>query len=418
MLLALILSPALVLSAPAPGSAIVIVREDDSVSADLVMTLVSYHPPEFTFWPPKPDNIDAVGSKLHLMPYYLAEGAPRQQLDADVKRLLESAQKRALPDQPMVISDALQLAFHLPLVPPDPRNQKIIFAQKRLIDAYLRLNAEAQAAPIIEDYVTRQPLDMPIELSPKVQALVARIRRQPRSELSVEVPGGSDVSLSIDGQDFDPLRTEKLLPGTHEVVLRFGQKLTGLLHRIDVSGKSMQLSLEAGRERALAFTPSGFVLRRGEALTPGLASYVADGTNVASVWLVEKKSELPPALLVTVAQEGKVHSALVNLRKDTPLRPAGDVDARKRLVSAIVATGQVALAEQPLVMSDYDVTRGADGLLTLLPRDDGSGEPLYKKWWLWTAVGAVVAGGIIATSVAVATHQSGVIVTTNVTPAR
>ena len=88
-----------------------------------------------------------------------------------------------------------------------------------------------------------------------------------------------------------------------------------------------------------------------------------------------------------------------------------EVERRIEILRQDVAARAV-VAEDAAAADAADVTSG--------PSTREHDEPLYKKWWLWTAVGAVVAGGVITAVVLGASGgrqdpipgRDGVVVTT------
>lgn len=74
---------------------------------------------------------------------------------------------------------------------------------------------------------------------------------------------------------------------------------------------------------------------------------------------------------------------------------AAEAEEAKRVAKELsaVAALQTARAEEAQRTAHEAETRAARIMLTQKP------VPVYKKWWLWTIVGAVVAAGVVTTAV-------------------
>src|SRR5262249_10232772 len=83
---------------------------------------------------------------------------------------------------------------------------------------------------------------------------------------------------------------------------------------------------------------------------------------------------------------------------------AAEAEEAKRVAKELAATAaeQAARAEEA-----QTAAREAEARVSHILKQQQKAEPLYKKWWLWTIVGGVVAVGAITAGV-VASQQSPV----------
>lgn len=92
-----------------------------------------------------------------------------------------------------------------------------------------------------------------------------------------------------------------------------------------------------------------------------------------------------------------------------------DVEARIRVLEENLAREQreEAAEEETVAPTPEEVARAADQAeapaqtVERNPTDDGEAEPITSTWWFWTAVGAVVVGGV-ALGLALALSDGGV----------
>jgi tetratricopeptide (TPR) repeat protein len=77
----------------------------------------------------------------------------------------------------------------------------------------------------------------------------------------------------------------------------------------------------------------------------------------------------------------------------SPLQPTSPASST-RPAGTMPAPAALALAPQQPPPGSSDATLGAQAAPAVNPSSDDT-RPVYTKWWFWTGVGAVVAGGVI-----------------------
>ena len=80
-------------------------------------------------------------------------------------------------------------------------------------------------------------------------------------------------------------------------------------------------------------------------------------------------------------------------REHVALAPAAAADGAGEPTNALSASERTVQAP-PLVRNDEAMGVPAAGRSP--PDGEGGAEPVYKRWWFWTAIGAVAAAGIVS----------------------
>lgn len=226
---------------------------------------------------------------------------------------------------------------------------------------------------------------------PLLESLVSN-----KTELLVKLPANfKGAILFVDGKDLGPVTggAVEVTPGEHTVTLK----------RIGYAEFTRRISAKPAEvtELAASMQPIAGVL--AVTVEPSDAEVLVDGTlvgtgNVTDIALI------PGDRTVTLRKEGmqQEHVQLsVKPGKDYPvsatLKPSTETETTKALVA------QNADRPENNNLSNPDVT--ADEPLVPL-RVEGEPEaetPMYKRWYVWAGLGAVVAGGVAG---AIAVSQS------------
>lgn len=216
---------------------------------------------------------------------------------------------------------------------------------------------------------------------------VAEVSNRAQGVVKVEsIPGGAEVMLRGKALGLTPLASGPSLPiGKHLLTFtRPGFAPSAVFVDVTKDGSTAAVSLKVVqaygdvRDAAASLVSSGF----GSGKVPSGAHKVGEvmksrylvvaqigdnGTGGLEVWDTESGSQVSG---IAISDDASLKSAATQVKQflanPSPVK------------SAAVASA----------------TRGDEPSASV--EETGSGEPVYKKWWFWTAVGVVVVGGAAA----------------------
>jgi hypothetical protein len=205
------------------------------------------------------------------------------------------------------------------------------------LPAYLTVSCPVAGALVEVDGkpAGRVPLQAPLEVTPGKHVVKVLAPAKKPFEKAVEVKGTESIEIAARLDDEPAVVALVVEPVAARVV---------------VDGKAVG----PGARQTMELAPGAHTLRaEGDGYEAGEQRFevVAGERKSVSLALVKKKVEVPPAVPATV------------LAKPAPTEPAK--------ATADLPSTTVRAKEEP-------------------------GSPWYKKWWVWTAAGAVVVGGVTA----------------------
>ncbi len=220
--------------------------------------------------------------------------------------------------------------------------QEVLDAVSAHLPAYVTVSCPVPGAVVEVDgkAAGRVPLQAPIEVKPGKHVVKVLAPAKKPFEKVVEVKGTESLQVTVAMEDEPAVVALAVEPATARVM---------------VDGKAVG----PGARQALELAPGAHTLRAE-----------IDGYEAS-----EQRFE------VAAGEKRAVKVALVKKKVEAPVVP--------------VAAPVTVLAKPPAEVKPVAPTR-ADVPSQSITTKQEVGSPWYKKWWVWTAAGAVVAGGVTA----------------------
>ncbi len=215
---------------------------------------------------------------------------------------------------------------------------------------------------------------------------VAEVAKQGKSTLKVEsTPGGADVTLAGRLLGTTPVEPIELPVGQHLITFaRPGYEPAAVVVELTRNGATASgtLSLVAAYADQRS-TAGALVSSLGSGKVPGGARALAEKMNTRFVLLGSTSGGQTTFELWDVESGSQLNGLRVG--------EDGGYSKVAKKVKQFVASPSAIVAAPPEPVA-----------VVKRPTEPGNDEPLYKKWWLWAAVGVVVVGGATAGGIAAA----------------
>jgi tetratricopeptide (TPR) repeat protein len=194
-------------------------------------------------------------------------------------------------------------------------------------------------------------------------------------------------------------RSVLMLRASHVVAYNLASALTHL-GRVKEASELLRAIVRDGTSDASTRAAAGQLLAETEQRIGTLTLRVAGDATGASVQLDGAPLELGEQILTISVDPGEHHVEVLRdglavarqtvlIGGDAPLQVSVTLTLPPRIVPVAVAK-----AAQPATGAERDRSAGAH--TDADPARDSDGESIFESWWLWTAVGAVAAGGAVA----------------------
>lgn len=225
---------------------------------------------------------------------------------------------------------------------------------------------EAFAEAVLLDQRPLDPARFPPAITEAHTRAVEALARLPRGTLTVKA-NPADVRVQVNGRTVDPQGAR--LPVGHHWVVVDAVGYMPAVRRVNIASRPTTLQL------ALEPAPPALVADQLAALRSRGA---LDTTRPRFAALLARLERVDAALVVTEERSGdRVRLALTRVR-------AAD--------GAVVSRFDETTSTKDLGAS---VDRGLLKLWSSPPQPPQPSTPVYKRWWFWTLVGAVVVGGTV-----------------------
>ena len=231
------------------------------------------------------------------------------------------------------------------------------------------------------------------------------LRRMRIGSLKVVTPHSKACSVYLNGRHLGmtPFTLDRAAVGTYRVQVECDDRLPGRVHVVHLGDQLVELQVDPEFDRSVVSEPRlGLSYEAVPSLRASLVSHAVQlgrETHAEEAVLVRRDASTFELVRINVGRKHVVAATRGPLN-------AADKTAGKSLSEALDALAQGRFLNvspeyyaAPVVSSPNLKVSSASANEPLNPADRRSGtptKPIYKKWWLWTTVGLVVAGGVTA----------------------
>lgn len=312
--------------------------------------------------------------------------------------------KLELDQAVLALSDAVdQLIAVLPYI----KKQELADAMMALAVMQQQKGKTAAMQSVLRRLLTWRPTyqvdndQFPAAINDPTEAVRAQVSQLPRGQAVIlSDPPGAQVFVDGDFVGTSPITAENLAVGEHFVTFKKLGYKRGLRVANVVNNRPAQILGKLDRSEKFLLVEQA-IARVGPTMGQKRLDKVVD--NLRETLFLDHAIFLKMQRTAQsgVAEAVTVKAYLYDLRSRSLLSEKTD---QIKVTGGVPAEGAMALLAEKLYEGvDYDAVdvKPDDAPLPVVVEQ----KPLYKKWWFWTAIGVVVAGGASALAVGLSLRQ-------------